>query len=225
MDCSVLRNAVKADVAATSCSWCMSPNKIALDKDSANFPNLGIMRASFEFLIPLPRFSGTQHAMTGFNWADWTLFVIIAISTLMSLRRGFVKEAISLASWVVAFVVARSFHPNVQTLLVGSIENEVVRTIAAFSILFIGTLLVGAAVAFLVGVLLKLTGLSPIDRMLGMVFGMARGVILSVVLIAVVRLTPFTSSEWWANSVMIEHLSVVEQWTRSLLEQKTAVSS
>lgn len=163
--------------------------------------------------------------MTGLNWADWTLIVIIAISTLMSLRRGFVKEAISLASWVVAFIVARSFHPNVQTLLVGSIDNEVMRTIAAFSILFIGTLLVGAAIAFLIGVLLKLTGLSPIDRLLGMVFGMARGVILSVVLIAVVRLTPFTSSEWWGNSVMIEHLSVVEQWTRSLLEQKTAVSS
>lgn len=163
--------------------------------------------------------------MTGFNWADWTLIVIIAISTLMSLRRGFVKEAISLASWVVAFIVARSFHPNVQTLLVDSIESEVLRTIAAFCILFVGTLLVGAAVAFLVGVLLKLTGLSPIDRLLGMVFGLGRGVILAVVLIAVVRLTPFTSSEWWVNSVMIEHLSVVEQWTRSLLEQKAAVSS
>lgn len=163
--------------------------------------------------------------MTSFNWADWTLFVIIALSTLMSLRRGFVKEAISLASWVVAFVVARSFHPNVQTLLVDSVEGGVLRTIVAFSILFIGTLLVGAGVNFLVGALIKLTGLSPLDRLLGTVFGLGRGVILCVVMIAVVRLTPFSSSDWWVKSVMIEHLSIVEQWTRGLLEQKAAASS
>jgi membrane protein required for colicin V production len=157
--------------------------------------------------------------MTEFNWADWTLIVIIVLSSLMSLRRGFIKEAISLATWVVAFVVARSFHPNVQTLLADSVEGDVLRTIAAFGTLFIGTLLVGAGINFLIGALVKLTGLSPLDRLLGMVFGLARGVILSLVVIAVVRLTPFKDSDWWKNSFMIEHLSVVEQWSRNVLEQ------
>ena len=158
--------------------------------------------------------------MSGLNWADWTLIVIILFSSLMSLRRGFVKEALSLATWVVAFVVARSFHPNLQTLLADSINEPVLRTIAAFTTLFIGTLLVGAGINFIVGALIRLTGLSPIDRILGVVFGLARGVILALVMVAVVRLTPFEQSEWWQNSVMIENLSILEQWSRSVFESR-----
>lgn len=156
--------------------------------------------------------------MSGLNWADWTLIVIISLSSLMSLRRGFVKESLSLATWVVAFIVARSFHPNLQTLLIDSINEPVLRTIAAFIMLFIGTLLVGAGINFIVGALIRLTGLTPIDRMLGIVFGLARGLILAVVLVAIVRLTPFEQSDWWQNSVMIENLSILEQWSRSVFE-------
>ncbi len=156
--------------------------------------------------------------MTELNWADWTLIVIISLSSLMSLRRGFIKEALSLATWVVAFVVARSFHPHVQTLLVDAIDQPVIRVIAAFCILFIGTLLVGAGINFVVGALIRLTGLTPIDRMLGVVFGLARGLILAVVVVAVLRLTPLSNSDWWVNSVMIENLAILEQWSRTVFE-------
>ena len=156
--------------------------------------------------------------MSGLNWADWTLIVIISLSSLMSLKRGFVKEALSLATWVVAFIVARTFNPNLQTLLTESISEPMLRTSAAFVILFVGTLLVGAGINFIVGALIRLTGLTPIDRLLGVVFGLARGLILSVVLVAIVRLTPFEQSEWWQNSFMIENLSILEQWSRSVFE-------
>lgn len=159
--------------------------------------------------------------MSGLNWADWSLIVIIALSSLMSLKRGFIKEALSLATWVIAFIVARTFHPNLQTLLIESIDQPTLRMIAAFAILFIGTLLVGAAINFIIGALVKLTGLSPIDRLLGVAFGLARGLVLSVVIIAVLRLTPFSQSEWWLNSVMIENLSILEQWSRSVFENHT----
>ena len=162
--------------------------------------------------------------MAGLNWADWSLIVLITLSSLMSLKRGFVKEALSLATWVVAFIVARSFHPHVQTLLTSSIEQPLLRTIAAFSILFIGTLLLGAAINFVVGALIRMTGLSPIDRMLGVVFGLARGLILCLVIIAVLRLTPLAASEWWVNSVVIKHLAVLEQWSRSVFESRSAAS-
>ncbi len=160
--------------------------------------------------------------MTALNWADWTLIVIITLSSLMSLRRGFIKEALSLATWVVAFVVARSYHPHVQTLLVESIAEPVLRTIAAFCILFVGTLLLGAGINFIVGALIKLTGLTPVDRMLGVVFGLMRGLVLSVVMVAVLRLTPMAQSDWWTGSVMIENLAILEQWSRSVFEQHTA---
>ncbi len=163
--------------------------------------------------------------MTDLNWADWTLIVIITLSSLMSLKRGFIKEALSLATWVVAFVVARTFHPNVQTLLVESVSEPIIRVIAAFCILFIGTLLVGAGINFVVGALIRLTGLTPVDRMLGVAFGLARGLILSVVMVAVLRLTPMSQSDWWLNSVMIENLAILEQWSRSVFENHTEASA
>lgn len=156
--------------------------------------------------------------MVDFNWADWTLICIIGFSSLMSLKRGFIKEALSLATWVVAFVVARSFHANFQTLLEDSIDVPELRIIAAFSILFIGTLLIGAAINYVIGALVRLTGLTPIDRLLGVIFGFARGAILAVAVIAVARLTPATESVWWKESFMIENLAVLEHWSRSVFE-------
>jgi membrane protein required for colicin V production len=159
--------------------------------------------------------------MNGLNWADWAIIGIIILSSLMSLKRGFIKEALSLATWIVAFVVARTFHPNVQTLLADAIESPLARTVAAFLILFVGTLLVGAGINFIIGMLVKLTGLTPVDRILGVVFGFARGIVLIVFMIAVLRLTPLTHTDWWAHSSMIKNMLVLEQWTRSMLENKT----
>ena len=158
--------------------------------------------------------------MMSFNWADWALIVIITLSSLMSLRRGFIREALSLATWVVAFVVARTFHPHAQALLVNWIEQPQLLIIAAFVGLFIATLLVGAGINFTVAALIRLTGLTPLDRLLGVFFGLARGLILTVVVVALLRLTPMSSSDWWQQSVMIEQLSILEQWSRSVFESK-----
>ncbi len=151
----------------------------------------------------------------GFNWADWTIVVVVVLSTVMSLHRGFIKEALSLVTWVAAFVVARMFHGQMAALLVDHIESPVFRPVAAFTILFVGTLIVGAAVNFLIGTLVKMTGLSATDRLLGMFFGFARGVILITVAVALMRITPLTESQWWKESVLIEQFMLIEQWSRA----------
>jgi len=156
------------------------------------------------------------------NWADWTLIVIISLSSLMSLKRGFIREALSLATWVVAFVVARTFHPHVQTLLVDSVSVPELRVISAFSILFVATLLIGAGVNFVVAALIRITGLTPFDRMLGVFFGLARGLVLSIVMIAVLRLSPMADSDWWKSSIMIENLAILEQWSRTVFESQSS---
>jgi len=163
--------------------------------------------------------------MSGLNWADWALIVIITLSSLMSLKRGFIKEALSLTTWVVAFIVARSFHANFQTLLIDAIDEPTLRIIAAFCILFVATLLIGAGINFLVGALIKLTGLTPIDRLLGVFFGLARGLILTIVIIAILRLTPLSQSDWWINSVMIDNLAILEQWSRSVFEDSSTTKA
>jgi len=158
-----------------------------------------------------------------FNWADWSILAIISLSSLFSLKRGFVKEALSLVTWVAAFIIARTFNPNLQTLLIDLIDTVVFRAVAAFAILFIGTLIVGAIINSLIGLLVKITGLTTTDRLLGVIFGVARGVIIVVVTIALLRVTPMVEDTWWQESVMITKLQVLEQWSRTVFEDQFSV--
>lgn len=157
------------------------------------------------------------------NWADWSIIAIISLSSLFSLKRGFVKEALSLVTWIAAFIIARTFNPNLQTLLVDMIDTVVLRAVAAFAILFIGTLIVGAIINNLIAVLVKMTGLSTTDRLLGVIFGVARGIIIVVVTIALLRVTPLVEDTWWKDSIMITKLQVLEQWSRSVFESQFSV--
>lgn len=152
--------------------------------------------------------------MEALIWIDWVIIALIAVSTLISLKRGFVREALSLVTWVGAFIVARTFHPQMQSLLESTVETPLVRLIAAFAILFFGTLIVGAIINNMIGHLVRATGLSATDRVLGMGFGLLRGVVVVIVAIAFTRYTPLAEDTWWKESVMIDRLAVVEDWSR-----------
>ncbi|MDN6318652.1 MAG: CvpA family protein [Marinobacter sp.] len=152
--------------------------------------------------------------MDALIWIDWVIIALITVSTLISLKRGFVKEALSLVTWVGAFILARTFHPQMQALLESTVETPLVRLIAAFAILFFGTLIVGAIINNMIGHLVRATGLSATDRVLGMGFGLLRGIVVVIVAIAFIRYTPLAQDTWWRTSVMIDRLAVVEDWSR-----------
>lgn len=154
--------------------------------------------------------------MVELNWADWTLLGIITFSSLLSVLRGFTREAISLIVWLVAFVVARAFQPEAQVLLAPYIADSMMLSLAAFALLFVATLIFGAILGRLASFLIKITGLTTLDRVLGIGFGMARGVVLCVVIVAVVRYTPWSGAGWWTDSLVIEQLTVLEYWSRSV---------
>lgn len=154
-----------------------------------------------------------------FNWADWVILSIILLSSLMSLRRGFVKEALSLVTWLAAFIVARLFSDSLAILLEPYIDLPSFRAIAAFMILFIATLILGALVSFIIGELVKLTGLSGTDRLLGIFFGVARGLILVIALVAVLGLTPITRDPWWQQSSLIPQFELMVEWSKAKAEQ------
>ncbi len=143
---------------------------------------------------------------------DWAIVAVLAISTLMSLRRGFLKEALSLGIWIAAFVVARQCHEPMDQLLETHIVDSLVRSIAAFAALFVGTLLVGAALGFLLGALINATGLSSTDRVLGMVFGFARGALIITVVIGLLNLTPLVGDSWYTTATLAPHFETVAQW-------------
>lgn len=156
------------------------------------------------------------------NWADWAILGILLVSSLISIKRGFVKEALSLATWVLAFVVAMLFGERLAVLLTNLIETPSVREMTAFVILFAATLIVGAMVNYLIGELVRMTGLSGTDRLFGMIFGLARGlVVVMAMLILLPSLVPLDQDSWWHESVLIPHFLSFEHWARNLAAQTT----
>ena len=149
------------------------------------------------------------------NWADWTIFAVLALSSLISIKRGFLKEAISLAIWVAAFFIAVAFHERLAVLLNDSIDSASIRYVLSFAILFVATLIVGAMVNHLIAELVKMTGLSGTDRMLGVAFGLTRGlVIVMAILILAPMAVPVEQDRWWHQSMLIPQLLLMEQWCK-----------
>lgn len=145
-------------------------------------------------------------------WIDFAILTIIGISTLISLIRGFVKEAISLIVWVSAFFVASSFYKELAAYLT-NIDDLMLRNAAAITILFITTLIVGALINYLISQLVTKTGLSGTDRVLGLAFGALRGVlVVSAMLFFMDAFTPAPNTSWWQQAVLIPEFKVIIEW-------------
>ncbi len=145
-------------------------------------------------------------------WIDYAILAVIGISTLISLIRGFVKEAVSLIIWISAFFVASTFYANLASLLT-NISDQLLRNAAAITILFVITLILGALVNYVIGQLVSKTGLSGTDRVLGLAFGALRGVlVISALLFFMDAFTPAATAHWWQESKLIPEFKVVVEW-------------
>ncbi len=156
------------------------------------------------------------------NWVDLIIIVIIVISALISLVRGFVKESISLASWVVAGFIALRYFTALADLLKPYIESPTIRSGTGFAILFVCSLIVGAVINFMASQLVSKTGLSGTDKSLGVVFGAARGIIIVIMLVLLAGLTPMPSESWWKESTMVEYFASMASWIKDILPDDVA---
>ncbi|MCC4274684.1 CvpA family protein [Marinomonas communis] len=149
---------------------------------------------------------------------DWMIIAVVVLSTLLSLKRGFVKEVMSLVTWVVAFIIAVKFTSPLQTLLIDQVQNDQIRYVVAFIALFIATLVLGALVNFVLGSLVQATGLSSTDRIIGMLFGFVRGGLIVVAFISLLSLSPaIEKSDMWKSSQLVPQLVVLKDWVREML--------
>ena len=136
--------------------------------------------------------------MTNFDYATLAIF---GLSILLSMMRGFVREILSLVSWIAAFFVAKLYTLELAPLLPQEIPNESLRLLAAFLILFLATLLVSSLLAIALAQIFKNLGLSWVDRFLGAFFGLARGIVIVGVLVLLAGLTSFPKDARWRNAM------------------------
>jgi membrane protein required for colicin V production len=150
-------------------------------------------------------------------WIDYVIIGIIALSAIISIVRGFVKEVLSLVAWILAFWVALTFSPQFSVLLSDYISTPSISLFTAFSGLFIVTLILSALVNNLIAAIVEKTGLSGTDRMLGVLFGLLRGVAIVTLLVLLAAATPMPNDAWWQNAVLIEHFEKLAIWVRQFL--------
>jgi len=133
---------------------------------------------------------------------DLILLGLLLASMLVGLWRGLVYEVLSLAGWVVAFAMAQWFAVDVAGLLPYLDEAATqVQYAVGFALVFIAVLFAAGLVSWLVKKLVETVGLRPIDRALGGIFGLARGLVLLLALTVVLQLLGMASGSWWQNAV------------------------
>lgn len=155
-------------------------------------------------------------------WIDYAIIAVIAFSSLVSLIRGFVREALSLVTWGCAFFVASHYYTYLSVWFTG-FEDELVRNGIAIAVLFIATLIVGAIVNFVIGQLVEKTGLSGTDRVLGVCFGALRGVlIVAAILFFLDSFTGVSKSEDWSKSQLIPQFSFIIRWFFDYLQSSSS---
>lgn len=150
-------------------------------------------------------------------WVDYFVLGVITLSALLSLWRGFVKEAISLATWIAAPTVALLFYEELAVWFDRWVSVPSARMALAFGILLVLVLVLGGVVNYLVGQLVAKTGLTATDRAMGMVFGVARGVMIVGILVLMAGLTAVPQDPWWNESMLLKHFEDLAIWLRSFL--------
>ena len=154
---------------------------------------------------------------------DYVMLGVVFVSVVISIWRGLTREVVSLLSWLAAIWAALRYTvPFADTVLVPAIDNPSGRYAAAFLIIFIGTVFVLELIGVLLAKLLHAAGLAFVDRLLGAVFGAARGVLLAWILVLVAGLTSLPQQPWWQESMFAAPLQTSVLAARPLLPLEVA---
>lgn len=137
------------------------------------------------------------------NTADYAILAVLGLSVLVGLWRGLVVEVMALVVWVAAFWVAWLFGGQVAARFDPAVSLPSMRIVLGYCVCFLAVLLVGALLRFLLSRLVAGTGLSGTDRLLGMVFGLARGALIVTLVVLLAGFTPLPRDAWWQQSRLL----------------------
>ena len=140
---------------------------------------------------------------------DLAVLVVVGLSVLLSVIRGLVREVLALAAWVVAFLAANRLAGVVAPWLPDAIPSVELRLLAGFVCVFVAVLIVMSVLAIMVSKLVKGAGLGLEDRLLGGVFGLARGLLVVMIVVLLAGLTSLPRQAVWRNAVLSSPLETI----------------
>jgi membrane protein required for colicin V production len=150
-------------------------------------------------------------------WVDYGLVVVILVSALVGLLRGFTRELLGLMTWVFAFAAAWLGSHWMDAWLEPHITAPSVRKGTAYLLLFLGALLVGGVITALVSGGIRDSRFSSTDRTLGAGLGLFRGFVICGLFILIAGQTLLRQDPWWSQSLLIKRLDWVAQGLGTLM--------
>ena len=151
---------------------------------------------------------------------DYIILAIIVISAIMGLVRGLLREAVAVITWFLAIVLAWSFASTLEPHLGGVLAGSPLRIWAARTIIFVGILLLGGAVAVILGHYVRVSMFAGMDKFLGLVFGVIRGVIIVGAFTIAVQALRMDEDESWKRSRLMPYAIGVADALRGIVGEK-----
>jgi membrane protein required for colicin V production len=157
--------------------------------------------------------------MTSF---DYILLGMVLVSGLVGVIRGLIREALSLVIWLAALWCAARFGPQAAPLFTGLLDGSPWQLWAGRLSLFVGVLFAGSVVAWVVTYFVRRSVITGTDRVLGMLFGVARGAVLAGILVLALDLGGFAAEPWWRESKLLPYAAAVGAELRDVAEEQLA---
>lgn len=154
---------------------------------------------------------------------DLVLLAIIAISALLGLWRGLIRVLVSLAAWLLGGIAAFVFGADVAQLFAGAADPRPVHLLAGYGASFVGVFLIVVAIGWVVRRLVQSIGLSGVDRVLGLAFGILRGGLIACLLVVVMGFTSVSQRPGWRDSQLLPLLLPSAQWVGARLPDWSAL--
>jgi len=151
---------------------------------------------------------------------DYIILAIIVISAVMGLVRGLLREAIAVITWFLAIVLAWIFAPSLEPLLGGILVGSPLRIWAARTIIFVGVLLLGGAISVVLGHYVRVSMFAGMDKFLGFVFGIIRGVVIVGAFTIVIQAMRMDEDPRWKNSRLMPYASGVASALRGIVGEQ-----
>jgi len=154
------------------------------------------------------------------NSTDYLLIAVLVFSSLAGLMRGLLREVVSVITWVAAVWIAWTFAASLEPYLGGALSDASVRPWAARTIIFVAVLLIGAAIGALLGHFVRLSLFSGVDRLLGLVFGLLRGVVALGVLAMLAHAVRLQDEPWYRGSLLVPYAEQAGNVLRGLVGER-----